>query len=393
MKCRVLLVVLSFATVAAQAQLDPLRNVSGTTPNPGESPWVTSSSGGWTVFHGFDAHATHVGESGPDNPRSDTFSTNWFAAGVEKNFGTRGFVLARGRVSLEPYTVPEEGYPELLQYVSAEGGGPTVGRMRAHDFWGEAAVQLGFRPSASTLLSVYAAAVGDPALGAAPAELRMSGVDFANAPFAYDLQETTHDSTRVVTAGFGTRWLTLEASVFHDAVTSGRHTSIEDGDIDSQSARVTLTPSPNVALQVSRGQLGDANERTVTSASITYGVPKVAVTALWTRREQKDSLSALAPQTAYSVELALRGTRNTFLARAEWVDRPSGFPVIVNDLAVERTTHATAGYIFDLVARPTFRFGVGVNADYHTQSHELPAEYGHKPQSVYAFVRVRSGRL
>jgi hypothetical protein len=392
MKSRVLLVLLFLAT-AAHAQLDPLRNVAGTTPNPGQSPWVTSSSGGWTVFHAFDAHATHVGESGPANSRTDTFSTNWFVAGVERSLGSRGFVLARGRVSLEPYTISEDGYPELLQYVSAEGGGPIVGRMRAHDFWGEAAVQLGFRPSASTLLSVYGAAVGDPALGAAPAELRMSGVDFPSAPFAYDLQETTHDSTRVVTAGFGTRWITLEASSFHDAVTSGRHTSIDDGKMDSQSARVTLTPSPNFALQVSRGKLGDVNERTVTSASITYGVPTVAVTALWTRREPDQGVPQRAPQTAYSFELALRGTRNTFIARAEWVDRPAGFPVIVNELTVERSTHATAGYIFDFIAKPAFRLGAGVSADYHTQSHELPAEYGHKPQSVYAFVRVRSGRL
>jgi hypothetical protein len=196
-----------------------------------------------------------------------------------------------------------------------------------------------------------------------------------------------------VTGGFATRWITFEASVFHDAVTSGRHTSIEDGAIDSQSARVTLTPTPNFALQVSRGKLGDANERTVTSASIAYGGPAVAVTALWTRREPQGTLASLAPQTAYSIELALRGTRNTFLARAEWVDRPAGFPVVVNELTVERTTHATAGYIFDFIARPTFRLGAGVSADYHTQSHELPAEYGHKPQSVYAFVRVRSGRL
>jgi hypothetical protein len=35
---------------------------------------------------------------------------------------------------------------------------------------------------------------------------------------------------------------------------------------------------------------------------------------------------------------------------------------------------------------------VGVNVDYHTNTHELEdsPNYGHKPQSIYAFVRFRS---
>jgi len=41
---------------ATLAQTDPLRNVSGTTPNPGAVPWVTSGSGGWTLFSWYEAH-------------------------------------------------------------------------------------------------------------------------------------------------------------------------------------------------------------------------------------------------------------------------------------------------------------------------------------------------
>ena len=380
--------------LAAQG-LDPLRNVSGTTSNPGgESLWVRSepSASGWTFFHGFDAHVTYVSETGPEEQRNEIFSTNWFGAGVHKDLGSRGFVLVRGRVSLEPYTLPEDdGYPQILQYISPEAGGPIIDRMRPHDLFGEAAVQVGWRPTQSTLLHVYGALVGDPALGTAPSALRLSSVDFAEAPFSYDIQETFHDSTSVVTAGFATRWITLEGSVFHDTTFGGdEFTNIEDGDIDSRSVRITLTPTPNVAIQASRGELGedDLLQRDITSFSLTYGTPSFAATLLYTNREHANELRP--SETAYGGELALRGGRHSFMGRAEWVDRPEGFPIISNALATEQTTHFAVGYLFDFLSTNRYRAGVGINIDYHTQSHDLEEIYGHKPQSIYAFARLRS---
>ncbi|MEA2462483.1 MAG: hypothetical protein QOJ98_230, partial [Acidobacteriota bacterium] len=357
---------LLLSTTAFAQGLDPMRNVSGTTANPGPSLWVTSSPGGWTFFHGFDAHVTYLTQTGPEEQESEVFSTNWLGAGVHRNIGSRAFILARGRVSLEPFTIQEDGYPQFFQYVPGELD-PTD-RMRASDLFGEAAVQVGFRPTQTTLISLYGALVGQPALGAAPAQLRQSGVDFAEAPFAYDIQETYADSASVVTAGFSTSWIALEASAFHDGATTGDHTDIVTGDIDSHSARVTLM-SPNAMIQVSRGELGeDLAQRTVTSASFSYNASMIAATALWTRREFEND--ALAPETAYGLELALRGSRNTFMVRAEHVDRPAGFPFpnLPVGVAVEPATHFTGGYLFDFIAGGRYRAGVGVNIDYRTQT-------------------------
>jgi hypothetical protein len=392
---RVVLALSLLVTAAASAQgLDPLGNVSGTASNPGTtSPWVQAMDRQWTFFHGFDAHVTYVSETGPEEQRNEVFSTNWVTAGLHRSFGERGFVLVRGRVSLEPYTIPEdEGYPQILQYVSAEHGGPAIDRMRAHDLLGEAAVQAGWRPTQGTLVSVYGALVGDPAFGAPPAEMRSSGVDMAEAPFSYDIQETTHDSTKVITAGFSTRLFAVEGSVFHDGATTGDHTEIADGDIDSRSVRLTLTPSQNLSIQVSRGELGeDDAKRDITSASVSFGGPSVAVTALWTQREFADEL--LDAETAYGFELALRGGRHTFMGRAEWVDRPLGFPEVPFEIGTEQTTHFAVGYLFDFLAGTRYRAGAGVNVDYHTQSHDLQNRYGHKPQSIYAFVRFRTSGI
>jgi hypothetical protein len=379
-------------TTAAFAQsIDPLRNVSGTTADAGATPWVTSGTGRLTFFHGFDAHLTYMSQTGPEEQENDIISTNWLAAGARLDLSDRAFVLARGRVSFEPYTI-DDSYLQFFQYLSdQQGSAVAIDRMIPHDLFQEAGVQFGFRPSTSTLISVYGALVGQPALGALPAHLRASGVDFAEAPFAYDIQETYADATSVVTAGFSTRTIALEVSAFHDAMTTGDHTELETGDIDSQSARLTLMPSQNVSLQVSRGKLGeDFAERTVTSGSLSYAASMLAVTALWTRREYE---SGRVPETAYGFEIAIRGARNTFMARAEHVDRPAGFPFPNSPvgIATEEATHFTGGYLYDFISGGRYRLGLGVNIDYRTQTRHLEEVYGHKPQGIFTFVRFRTG--
>lgn len=355
-----------------------LRNISGTAWNPGPAPHHPHiiTRGAWTTFFSGAAFATFSSETGPAEQRNEVFSTNWLAAGAQRSLGNRGLVMFRGRVSFEPLTVPEEGYPQMLQWVTAQGGGPLLDNMRAHDLIGEAAVDLAFRTTTTSFVHLYAAPVGDPALGTVPYAQRASSEELSEAPYNYDVQETFHDSTSVVTAGFGSRFVTLEASVFHDAVTTGRHTTLDTGDIDSRSARIVVTPIRNLSLQASRGELGD-EERTVTTASLSYGSEKVAATVLWTDREELASLS---------VEGSLRARRNTFSARVETVDRPPGF---LNNPVVVRTTHFTVGYIFDLFTRG-YRGGIGVDFDYHTQTHDLDERYGHKPQAIYLFFRMRT---
>ncbi len=361
-----------------------LRNVSGTAFNPGPAPWHPHivNRGAWTTFWGGSAFATYASAAGPKNAPHEAFSTNWIGGGAQRSLGSRGLVLFRGRASAEPYTVKESGYPQMLQWVSPENGGPLVDTMRAHDLVGEAAVDLAFRTTTASFVHIYAAPVGDPALGTVPYAQRASGEEFVEAPFAYDVQETAHPSTNVVTAGFGSRWLTVEASAFHNAVSHGRHTSFESGSIDSHSARLTITPVRDLALQVSRGELGDA-KLALTTASLTWGSENTAVSATWAQRETPAGGPKL---TSGLLEGTLRIARSTLSGRAELVDRPPGF---LDHPDVWRTTHYTLGYIFDFIAS-SYRVGLGANVDYQTQYRDLPSRYGHKPQTLYAFIRVRT---
>jgi hypothetical protein len=363
-----------------------LRNVSGTAFNPGPTPHhpLLFTSGDWTSFFEGAASATYVNESGPTIPHQrTTFSTNWLAAGAQRSIGRRGLVLFRVRGSLEPFTVPKEGYPQLLQSISADAGGPLLDRMRAQSVIGEAAMDAALRLTTTSFVHIYAGAVGDPALGGVPYAQRITSEEFVEAPFAYDVQETAHEATRVVTAGIGGTIATLEGSVFHHSVTRGRHSSIEDGGIDSWSGRLVLTPTRNVSIQVSQGSLGDSKRR-VTNASATFATDRVASTAIWSKRE-----SDLTPLTlsSFAFELLMRARRNAFMGRVERVDDP----LSPNQAAFANPrTHLTFGYLFDFLAGRGYRAGLGINLDYHNSYRTLPAYYGHKPQSVYAFFRVRT---
>ncbi len=362
-----------------------LRNVSGTAFNPGPNPHHVHLYAGdvWTSYVEGAAFLTHLTESGPAVRETANFSTNWIGMGSQRSLGARGLLLLRARGSFEPLTVPKEGYPQLVQFISAEGGGPLLDRMRAHDAVGELAADLAFRMSTASFIHLYAGAVGDPALGPVPYAQRASSEEFAEAPFSYDVAETAHEATRVLTGGIGGTMAVLEGGVFHHSVTTGRHGGVDDGPIDSWSGRLTLTPVQNLALQISHGALGDT-KRKMTSASISYGTDHVSSSAIWTRRE-----SDLTPVTlsSFAFELLLRATRSAFMARAERVDdrlSPN------QQLFVNPRTHLTFGYLFDVLARGGYRAGLGVNLDYHNDFNTLPAYYGHKPQSIYLFARVRT---
>lgn len=317
----------------------------------------------WRPFFDGALFVTDGSQVGPKPAESRVFSTNWFSAGAERNFGGLT-ILAGGRLTLEPLTVPKQGYPQLLQYAP-----PLVDRMRAHDLVEEIAVAAEWRA-----LRLYLAPVGEPPLGAEPYAQRDSSIDFAEAPFAYDVQESFHVATRVISAGVTSNAVAVDAGVFHESHTTGRHSSIDDGSIDSWSARLTIAPHAPISAQISAGRLGDAH-REVTSASVSYR----GTSAIWTKNGELQ---------AYGIETSLRPGRSTILGRAEWVDRPAG--VFTADR--RRMAHVTAGYILDIVKNDRNRAGIGINIDYHSSTKSLLRNYGHKPQGIYAFVRVRTTR-
>ena len=302
---------------------------------------------------------TYVTETGPQNPQNRVFSTNWFVVGAEHPIG-RGSILGRAKFSFEPLTIPREGYPQLFQLVSPRSGGPLVDAMRGHDLVEEVAVGLDWKP-----IQLYLAPVGTPPLGAEPYAQRQSSIDFPEAPFTYDVQESFHVATRVASVALTSRFADVEYGVFHTSTSTGRHTNIDDGNIDSWSARLTLAPQSKLSAQVSMGRLTDT-KRKISSASISYSGKIFSTSAIWTKQDD---------ETAYSLETEIQLGRGTLLGRGE---------------NIRDRTHTTLGYIFDVVRTRKQRAGIGFSTDYHSNTSALHEVYGHKPQTVYMFLRWRT---
>ena len=124
-----------------------------------------------------------------------------------------------------------------------------------HDFFMELAALYDLRLNENTMLSVYAAPTGDPALGPIAYPHRSSSSENPLAPLGHHLEDSTRIAGDVITVGITHRNLRLEASGFHGREPDEYRWDIDSGKIDSWSTRATFNPGQNWSLQYSISQL------------------------------------------------------------------------------------------------------------------------------------------
>jgi hypothetical protein len=221
---------------------------SGTAWLPDSSPMhaAHSSAGKWTLMvHGYVAplYDTQRGPRGDDQ-----FNViNWGMLTARRAFGG-GQVALRVMVSADPWTVGPRGYPLLLQSGESYKGVPLVDRQHPHDLWIELAA-LWERPLAANLAaSLYAGAVGEPAVGPPAFQHRPSAQSDPFAPLGHHWQDATHTTYGVLTAGIFSHALKVEASAFNGREPDATRTDFDFRRIDSYSARVTGAPGPHWTL-------------------------------------------------------------------------------------------------------------------------------------------------
>jgi hypothetical protein len=258
---------------------------------------VPFTAGGWRfMFHGV-AFVEDIQQSGPRGG-DKLFSTNWFMGEAEHKFGGGTFSI-RTMLSLEPATVTDRRYPELFQTGETAYGKPIVDGQHPHDFVMELALHYSHPLGEKTSLELYAAPVGDPALGPVAYPHRVSAEELPMAPLGHHLQDSTHISYEVVTAGITHGMVRVEASGFHGGEPDENRWTVGYGAMDSYSARVTVSPNANWSAQVSAGRLTrpealEPGDQVRTEASVTYNRPDGL--SLWTkmsfRRPVRNSESA-----------------------------------------------------------------------------------------------------
>jgi hypothetical protein len=160
-----------------------------------------------------------------------------------------GALRLTAMTSFEALVLGKTGYPELVQTGGVDRGARLVNRQHPHDLIGELSVAYDRFLTGAVGASVYAAAVGEPAIGPVSYRHRESSALDPMAPLGHHLEDATHVSNGVLTAGVYSKTLKLEGSAFNARESDNYRYNIDyaGARVDSYSGRVTLA-RPNIAI-------------------------------------------------------------------------------------------------------------------------------------------------
>ena len=377
---------------------------SGTDAEPASTPsqMLMRMKGQWQfMLHG-EAFINELQQTGPRGG-DKFFSTNWLMGMAQHKEG-KGTLTLRAMLSLEPATITERRYPILFQQGETAFGRPIVDGQHPHDFFMELAALYDYRIGEHSLLSVYAAPMGDPAMGPVAYPHRISASENPLAPLGHHLEDSTHIASDVVTAGFTYRNIRVEASGFHGREPDESRWNIDSGAIDSWSTRITVNPSKNWSAQYSIADLHSPESLTPTedvrrmTASVSYNRPikngNWASMLLWGRNQ---NIGGGNVGNGYLLESTLRfHDRNFTWVRIENVDRtnelllgnnpePPGF----EERYFTRVQAYTVGYDREIGNISHLSTAIGGQLTWYGVPGVLRADYGNHPVGVAVFLRVR----
>jgi len=400
------LLIASAAAAAAQdhhhEQPDPLFSTfeaSGTSWVPDSTPMAGhhAEAGPWSLMLHGSLFVQYLQEWAPIHRGSHQLgSTNWFMVMARRQAGG-GRAGLRGMFSLEPWTIPGCGYPDLLASGELCDGDGLHDRQHPHDLFMEVAGEYEhpLRADGDLAWHVYGGLAGEPALGPPAFPHRASAAPNPVAPISHHWLDATHIAFGVVTAGVsGQRWR-VEASAFNGREPGESRGGFDLAPLDSVSARVTVRPHAGLALQVSAGRLESAEQEfaggprydiTRVTASALYGRGRVAATLAWganTERGQRTH-AGLAEAT-----VSLGG--GAVFGRAELNGKPShSLHIHEQPGAILTVGKLQGGYMHDGPATHGFQMGLGASLSAAIVPPSIRPNYGGVGLGLAVFVNIRA---
>jgi hypothetical protein len=387
-------------TTPAQAQhaghdiSEMARDGSGTAWLPDETPMyaIHSTRGPWTLmFHEnvFLQYLHESGERGDDQPGS----INWAMGMALRNAGP-GHIRLRGMLSLEPWSIRGCGYPDLLATGEVCESEKIHDRQHPHDLFMELAADYTAPIAGNVRWQVYAAPVGEPALGPVAYPHRVSALPNPLAPIGHHWFDSTHIAFGVLTAGiYGPKWK-AETSAFNGREPDEDRSDFDFAALDSFSGRLWFLPTRRLALQVSAGHLNEAEPGEAggpradvdrVTASATYHYPFRnnsiwATTLAWGRNEE----------LAHASNALLVETNVTFNERDTWYGRFEVAGKSAHDLDVAEppsdftVAKLQGGYTRYLPAWNGFQPGAGAGMSVGIVPETLKRVYGSRTNVGFA---------
>ena len=381
---------------------------AGTSAEPNSTPheMLMTRKGAWMLmFHGgLSVNAQQqTGPRGADK----VFSTSWFMPMAQRQLGP-GTFTARAMFSLEPATISGERYPELFQVGETAYGKPIVDGQHPHNLFMELAALYDIRIGEHALFSMYAAPVGDPAIGPEAFPHRPSASEDPLAPLGHHLQDSTHIAYDVLTMGFTYKTARVEVSGFHGREPGEDRWTISAGALDSWATRLTINPAQNWSAQYSITRLHspeslfpDEDQLRMT-ASVSYNRPlrsaewgNWATMLLWGRNS---TIPGGEVFNSYLAESTVRFVRHNFAwTRIENVDRTNLLLLGENPLPpgfeehfLARVQAYTFGYDHEWNFIPHVSSAFGGQYTLYSAPAFLDPVYGAHPMGVMLIVRLRA---
>jgi hypothetical protein len=350
--------------------------------------------GGWTgMAHGY-AWGMYTDQTGPRGDEG-AYVQSMAMLMAEKPFDW-GRVQLRSMFSLDPL-MGQRGYPLLFASGETAHGVPLVDRQHPHDFFMELAARVDVNLAPGTTAFVYGGPAAEPALGPPAFMHRGSARLNPEAPISHHFFDSTHVTYGVVTAGVAGKAWQFEGSVFNGREPDENRWDFDFGALDSWSARATLTPSPNWAVQVSHGFLNDpeathpGEDEYRSTASVHYnsghGLAAMAAVAV-KDRHPGESLTAWLAEANWDIT-----KHHTVFGRFENVANDELFPNHADPLhdVKFRVSKLQAGYAYTLPAGP-FALSLGGTAAKFFKPSALDAVYGGDPMDYTVFAKLTLGR-
>ena len=388
-------------------RIPEMRMGSGTSWLPDASPMHAAHLrlGAWTLMlHGsavvqYDHQAGLRGEARVN-------LIDWAMVAASRTVAG-GRLHLRGMISSDPWGVGSRGYPLLLQTGESVRGVPLHDHQHPHDLFMELAA-LYERPVARHLaVSLYAAPVGEPAVGPAAFPHRPSAVDDPLAPIGHHWQDGTHITFGVLTAGVFTRTTKLEASIFNGREPDENRTNFDYAGraLDSYSARLSVSPGARWSLSAWYAYLKspealhqeESLHRLGAAALMAqpFGGRGRWAMALIYGANARIGIGRLSNSVVVETNVDLDGT-NAVLGRVEYVRKTAGELVVASvPPATEYDVGALAvGYRRALASLGGVTAGVGVRGAVNLVPGALQGVYGSRaPLGFAVYFNLRPAGL
>jgi hypothetical protein len=362
---------------------------------------------GWTLMlHGdADLYYDHQGtERGDDQ----VGSTNWAMVMAMHALG-RGMLHLHGMMSAEPFTVGGRGYPLLLQTGESYRGVPLRDRQHPHDLFMELSARYEVPAGKNVGVSLFAAPVGEPAIGPVAYMHRPSAQNDPFAPLGHHWQDATHITYGVLTAGVFSHAVQLEATLFQGREPDDDRYDFDFGGLDSYGGRLTINPTSHWSVAASYGYLKSPEE-----LHPDENQHRLGVSILYTRRIARDGDWASA--VVYGAnEHSAKGEAsspfehsllvetnvqldawNSAFGRAEWVQK-SAEELVIPEADPDTHFNVTGlvlGYVREVVQYGGASLGLGVRGSLNFLPGGLQATYGTRtPAGIALYARLRPALL